>query len=210
MRRFSAWLRENRSQVHYEVWIIGNVENHTLDEANDSRIEKGRIAIHPVLTKFFGLGIAGCLISVAIWQFLILRRFLASLQCNKSLSKRDKVYLQRQTFRRLQIHILLGLAGILMLFGIYLPALEYPQVWAIVWFAIIILLCWAMLLAMVDYVSIRLHFGRSEIENRIEKLRIDYEIRKYDQEKIDKVSGTDLSSREENTPEDFNRDSRRP
>lgn len=98
------------------------------------------------------------------------------------MSLRDKTYLQRQSFRRLQIHILLGVTGILMLCGIYIPVREYVQAWTIIWLAIIILLCWAMLLALVDYISIRLHFGRSEMENRIEKIRLDYEIRKFDQE----------------------------
>lgn len=70
-----------------------------------------------------------------------------------------------------------------MLVGIYMPAREHLQAWTIVWLAIIVLLCWAMLLALVDYVSIRLYFNRSEMENRIEKIRLDYEIRKFDEER---------------------------
>ncbi|MDO5581617.1 MAG: hypothetical protein Q4G69_10825 [Planctomycetia bacterium] len=104
----------------------------------------------------------------------------------RKLKKRDQQFLIRQGSRRLQLHILLGLAGISMLFGIWLPAKAFPACWAAAWFIAILTLCWAVLLACVDFISIKLFYLGEERQDRIDQIQKDYELRAILRKELEK------------------------
>ncbi|MDO5554044.1 MAG: hypothetical protein Q4G68_09790 [Planctomycetia bacterium] len=133
--------------------------------------------LDPVVIKTIGLLLAGSLISLALWQILTLRQTLATLNVRRSLVKRARLFLRRQCLRRLQMHVLLGLAGIGMLVGIYVPPQIHPLLWTSAWCSVIFLLSWAMLLALVDYISIRLHFSGPLQQQNAEKLNLEYQLK---------------------------------
>ena len=96
---------------------------------------------------------------------------------------REAAFLRLQGRRRLQMHFLLGLAGFCMLAGIYIPPQNHLTTWSLFWLLSIIFICWAMLLALVDYVSIRLFFGVTSQKADIERMRLEFELRRALEEK---------------------------
>lgn len=109
------------------------------------------------LMKTLGLCIAGLIISIAIWQFQVIRIDVVILKGKKNITREQRFQL-RQGRRRLQMHGLLGLAGLCMLVGIYIPHLYYPLYWFLAWLLTIIFTLWTMMLALIDSLSIKLFF----------------------------------------------------
>lgn len=135
------------------------------------------MGLDPNVVKIMGLLLAGALISVALWQIPSLRKVLTLLDQNRRLVRRDLLFIRRQTWRRIQMHFMLGLAGLGMLAGLYIPPLVHPLIWASSWCLVILFLFWAMILALADYLSIRLHFGRSLQQQASDKVSLEYQMK---------------------------------
>lgn len=138
-------------------------------------IPKKDITIEPTLVKTIGLILAGLLISVAIWQIRFYLYALKNVK-GKHIKPRDLLFRTRQAGRRLQMHALLGLAGVGMLIGFYLPVKYAPLMWTLDWLFVLILLFWASLIACVDYISIRLYYMGMERQDRVEQIQHEYEL----------------------------------
>lgn len=104
----------------------------------------------------------------------------------RKLKQRDQQFVVQQASRRLQLHLLLGLAGVSMLIGIWLPPKSFPYCWTGAWFIAILALCWAVLLACVDFISIKLFYMGEERQDRIEQIQKEYELRSILRKELEK------------------------
>ena len=137
---------------------------------------------------WLALAIAGLAIACAIWQFRIqldkVRRPSIYFQGE---SQRNLKFLRRQAKRRVQLACLAGIFGALMLVGLFLPYERYPQLWGIVWILALLFLGWAGCLALVDFVSLKLHFGIELDRQRAEKLALDYKMKKFHEQSLQEL-----------------------
>ena len=85
-----------------------------------------------------GLFIAALLISVAVWQMRYYKNVLSTIRL-RNLKRRDFLFYSRQAGRRFQMHGLLGLAGLGMAVGFYIPHTR-PLLWTVLWIFVIIFL----------------------------------------------------------------------
>lgn len=135
--------------------------------------------------KFGFLLLSAFAVGYAIWQVRNLLYSLRSVDTRKN-EKWDIVFRKRQIRRRIQISILIGICGVCMFFGLHISHLERPSWFVLSWALAILTISWTIVLAVVDFVSIQMHFKRWESRKLAEeykwKQKIEEEIRK-EQEK---------------------------
>ncbi len=127
----------------------------------------------------FALALAAVVVSFAAWQFRVqfdkVRR--PGVYFGKETSREQK-FLTRQAKRRVQLACLAGIFGALMVAGLLLPYERHPKSWGIVWMTALFFLGWTGCLALVDFFSIKLHYGAELDRQRAEKLALDYKMKK--------------------------------
>ena len=115
------------------------------------------------------------MITYAIWHSRILWGTpLAVLE--EDLPKRWGVFLNRQHRRRLFIVILIGLSGLAMLIGAFVPRQTLPKTFILVWLLAVLFLLWTILFALLDMISISTFFSRSKRQDDAERAKLRYEI----------------------------------
>lgn len=133
--------------------------------------------------------ISGLLISFAIWQTLRERRKSAELKTVSDIGERERRHLERQIRRRIQIRFLVGLSGVGIFLGAFMPSSGAWFSWFLVtWFLTFLFLFWTMLLGMVDAVSIQMYFGSLNRDMASEAAKLRYEMMKKIKEEKDKES----------------------
>jgi small-conductance mechanosensitive channel len=88
-------------------------------------------------------------------------------------------YRRRQFRRRMQTSAMLALAAIALGVGHPLTSwLGAPWFVPIYWIAVLLLVCWMVLLALIDAWSSRLYYGRLQQRCRLEELQLQAEVRR--------------------------------
>ena len=138
--------------------------------------------------KLFFLFLSAFAIGYAIWQSMVLTKSLRTLQWREQ-GERDRVFLQRQYRRRIQISVLIGICGLCMFAGIHFSHETQKGLFALSWGLAILFIFWTILLALVDAMSIRMHFRRIHSRNIAEEAKYRYqleqEMKKMEQENKD-------------------------
>lgn len=137
---------------------------------------------------WLALAIAGLALAFAIWQFRIqLDKVRRPDVYFRGESSRDQKFFRRQAKRRVQLAALAGVFGALMLVGLFLPYERHPQLWGIVWILALLFLGWAGCLALVDFVSVKIHYGAELDRQRAEKLALDYKMKKFHEQSMQEL-----------------------
>lgn len=144
--------------------------------------------------KTIFLLISAVAIASAIWHFRVFYALFRSIDATQERS-RESNYVRRQLRRRIQIAMLIGVSGVCMFFGVHLSHTKSPGWFVLTWGLAMVFLIWTMLLAMVDMMSIRLHFRRARSKNIAEELKIRYELEKATRAQHEKETDVDAKSR---------------
>lgn len=124
-------------------------------------------------------------IGYAIWQLRILFFSLRTIETQEE-EKGNLIFRKRQIRRRIQISILIGICGVCMFFGMHFSHLEHPSWFVLSWALAILTISWTIVLAIVDVISIQLHYKKWVNRNLAEeykwKYKLEQELRK-EQEK---------------------------
>jgi len=141
----------------------------------------------PSLIETFFLLLAAFTIGYAIWQSIALLKSLRVLDTLEQ-EKWDRVFQRRQHRRRIQISVLIGICGLCMFAGLHFSHETQPGLFAISWAFAILFIFWTILLALVDAMSIRMHFKRLQNRNLAEETKyryqLDQEIKKLKNEEM--------------------------
>ncbi|MDO4586195.1 MAG: hypothetical protein Q4C95_02755 [Planctomycetia bacterium] len=106
---------------------------------------------------------------------------------NAKISTKDHTFQKRQLKRRFWVSLLLGIAGLAMLIGIYMTPQDTAAswslaVWTLAWLIAILSMFSVIWFALSDYLAIQLHYSNDREKRKIEKICLDYELEKYRQE----------------------------
>ena len=141
------------------------------------------------LIKTIFLALAAFAIGYAVWQSFVLGRSLRSIDSREP-EKGERVFQRRQHRRRIQISILIGICGACMFAGVHFSHETHKGYFALSWALATLFISWTMLLALVDAMSIRLHFKRIHNRNIAEESKFRYQLEQEmkKQEKRDSVN----------------------
>ena len=129
----------------------------------------------PSFIKTVFLLLSAFAIGYAVWQSIVLGKSLRTLE-SRGLEKWDRVFQRRQHRRRIQISVLIGICGLCMFAGIHFSHVTQPKLFAISWAFAVLFISWTMLLALVDAMSIRMHFKRIHNRNVAEETKYRYKL----------------------------------
>jgi UDP-N-acetylmuramyl pentapeptide phosphotransferase/UDP-N-acetylglucosamine-1-phosphate transferase len=119
------------------------------------------------------------LLSAAGMMLSHLRAWRASQE--EKLDPEDFDYRRRQFRRRMQTSAMLGIVGVAILIGYILTLwLRSPAFTIVFWIAIILVLFWTCLLAVVDVWATKHHFSRQRDHCLIEQAKLRAEIRRME------------------------------
>jgi len=129
----------------------------------------------PSFIKTFFLFLSAFTIGYAIWQSIVLTKSLRVLQSLEQ-EKWDRVFKLRQHRRRIQISALIGICGLCMFAGIHFSHETQTGLFVLSWGLAILFIFWTILLALVDAMSIRMHFRRIHSRNIAEETKYRYQL----------------------------------
>lgn len=153
--------------------------------------------------NLIAVAIAVVALSFAIWQFRIqLDLFRRPDLYFANESARAKKFFKRQALRRVQLSAMVGLFGVLMLVGLYLPYQIYPRAWGIVWTAALIVLVWGGAIAAADLLAVRLFYAAELDKQNAEKLALDYKMKKFQEQSLKELEAAKASAANEDADED--------
>lgn len=127
------------------------------------------------------------MLSFCIWHIRILNVRSFNLKNNTKISLKDQTFQKRQLKRRFLVSLFLGIAGLAMLIGIYMTPQDTAAswslaVWTLAWLIAILSMFTVIWFALSDYLAIQLHYSNDREKRKIEKICLDYELKKYRQE----------------------------
>jgi hypothetical protein len=137
------------------------------------------------------------MITYAIWHSRILWGTSLAVR-EEGLSKRWSLFLNRRHRRRLQIAILIGLSGLSMLIGAFVPRQTLPKTFIFVWLLAVLFLLWTILFALLDMVSISTFFSRSKRQDDAERAKFRYEIEQKIKEERERQKKGSQESKDQN------------
>ena len=143
-------------------------------------------------TKITGIALACVLLLFSVWQFRVLGRRAAVI-----LFKRDRMapelakFLIDQTSRRFKMNLLFAVAAIGMLLGLGVSPREHPKLFLAFWGLVLIALGAGIILAVIDFVAVRLHYKLEQSINQAEKISIQYALDRLRDQAVGKASETD-------------------
>ena len=105
----------------------------------------------------------------------------------RGLTARGKRFYRRQATRRLQIACLSGVAGALMLTGLFTSARAHPKLVSGSWTLAILLCFWIGALAIVDAISVWFSFEEERQRRDAEKLALEFKMKKFQEESLDSL-----------------------
>lgn len=144
-------------------------------------LDGGRMAT----SRMIGVALVAFLIAFSISQFRI---YYSRVRLPKSLKpgddERERLFLSRQAWRRLQISVLIGIVGICMLLGMTIPFDKCPRFFALAWFGAILFGTWVVALAVVDWIATWFFFGEARQINKAERLALRYKMDKFQEESL--------------------------
>jgi len=114
-------------------------------------------------------------IGYAVWQSIVLAKSLRVLATQEQ-EKWDRVFKRRQHRRRIQISVLIGICGLCMFAGVHFSHETQKGFFALSWALAILFIFWTMILALVDAMSIRMHYKRIHNHNIAEETKYRYQL----------------------------------
>jgi len=95
------------------------------------------------------------------------------------LAQREQKFYRQQFRRRIMSSGMLGVTGLVMLGSLWIE-----QAWALamLWIGVMLALLWVVLMALLDWWSSSVHYGRDEVLNTVELEILKSEIRKYQED----------------------------
>lgn len=90
-----------------------------------------------------------------------------------------------------------------MIFGIYIPARQYAAFFVLAWILTVGFLCWTILIAVIDAISINVHHGASRRKDAAEQAKLRYQLEQKVREKLEQMN------REQGNSEQGNKEARR-
>ncbi len=107
-----------------------------------------------------------------------------------AVAPRERDYRRRQFRRRMQTSTMLGILAVGIFLGRWLLEFSIPPLWqGIYWSGLVFLLLWMGLLAGVDAIATRLHFGRMRQDCLLEQTRLQAELRRLQEHGGDQQDG---------------------
>ena len=136
-----------------------------------------RIAAETLPALIVGLLLLGFAI-VSAWLQIQSRRALSELLEENPLAK---TFADRQLRRRLQVSGMLGIVGILIPLGDQLEQFfrGRPGLFFLYWVVVLILVSWTVLMALGDWLSASAYSSLVNIQLRLERKRLEDEVRRY-------------------------------
>ena len=125
--------------------------------------------------KSFFLFLSAFAIGYAVWQSIVLSKSLRALR-TQELEKRELAFHQRQHRRRIQISVLIGICGLCIFAGIHFSHETQKVFFLLAWALAVLFISWTVLLALVDALSIRMHFRRHQNRNLAEEMKYRYQL----------------------------------
>ena len=113
------------------------------------------------------------------WKMLELDKASADADTREGPTREER-FQYRQARRRQQIGVLTGIAGTAIFAILLMP--PRPVLFVIAVLIVVGCLCWTMLIALIDIMSIRLYYGREQRLNAEETNRLQRELQKHLQE----------------------------
>ncbi|NIL96213.1 MAG: hypothetical protein GTO53_02665 [Planctomycetales bacterium] len=89
----------------------------------------------------------------------------------------EAVYAWRKFRRRMQASLMIGLTGVAIVVGNWLPA--DPLLYGIYWAAVILAVFWIVLLALADLIHTRRHFQRLRDQQLVEQAQLGQQLRQH-------------------------------
>ncbi len=126
--------------------------------------------------------IAGALLlgfaAVTAWLQIRTRRALSPFLEEDALAR---THADRQLRRRLQMSAMLGIVGVLIPLGDQLEPFfrGRPGLFFVYWVVVLILVAWTVLMALGDWMSSSAYSSLANIQLRIERSRLEEEVRRY-------------------------------
>ncbi|MDR1494253.1 MAG: hypothetical protein LBT05_16275 [Planctomycetaceae bacterium] len=128
------------------------------------------------------------MITCAIWFVQRLWQTLGKVHDEQNfgnLSQRSGAFLNRQFRRRIQIAAMIGTSGFLMAIGACISIKTFPKMFIFIWGLAVLFLLWSIIIAVIDAVSISVHYNRIRHQQIAEQIRSRYELEKKRQEEHD-------------------------
>jgi hypothetical protein len=120
-------------------------------------------------------------------------------------TERERRFLKRQAWRRLQTAALSGIAGLCMLGGLFVP-FWYRKTFTLLWVGVFGFGLWGVALALVDSISTWIYFGEERQIHEAERLALRYKMEKFHQDALrerDRAEAEEAANRvAENEEED--------
>lgn len=121
--------------------------------------------------------ISGLMISFGICQTLRFRNSWLDVAKHEDVEKRDRLFYERQYRRRMQIGFLIILSGLGIFIGFHLPITDnWKYFFLCTWFLTFLFICWTVLLAILDIISIKMYFARIQRSVNSEAAKLRYEM----------------------------------
>ena len=100
-------------------------------------------------------------------------------------------FLIDQTSRRFKMNLLFAVAAVGMLLGLGVSPREHPKLFLAFWGLVLIALGAGIILAVIDFVAVRLHYKLEQSVNDAEKLSIQYALDRLRDQVTGETSDTD-------------------
>jgi len=138
--------------------------------------------------KTFFLFLSAFAIGYAVWQSMVLTKSFRALEPQEH-EKREHLFQRRQHRRRIQISVLIGICGLCMFAGVHFSHETQKGYFVLSWALAMLFISWTILLALVDALSIRMHFKRIQNYNTIEEAKYRYQLEQAMKEQKKKENG---------------------
>ena len=136
-----------------------------------------RIAADTLPALIAGLMLLGFAV-VSAWLQIRARRELSPFLEEDNLAR---THADRQLRRRLQMSGMLGIVGVMIPLGDQLEPFfrTRPGLFFVYWIVVLILVAWTVLMALGDWMSTAAYSSLANIQQRIERSRLEDEVRRY-------------------------------
>jgi len=128
------------------------------------------------MSNTFFLILAALMITSAIWFARRLWFALVAMQDDLDLPQRSRTFFSRQFRRRIQIAAMIGLSGVFLVAAVLTPPKLLPKLFLLFGSLSVVLLLWAIVIALCDVVSIHIFYTRSRHWDEAQRTKLRYEL----------------------------------
>jgi hypothetical protein len=125
-------------------------------------------------TIFFAAALLTVSGTLIVWHLLVWRR-----ADHGGLADADFRFYRNQFRRRMQVGAMVGIVGLLALVDLWIRDVTSR---AVLWCVVMVILLWAVILAVSDWLASRLHYDKLLAANAVEQALLQREIKKFQRE----------------------------